>query len=65
MSLKDKLSNKFQSAKGKGKETAGSAVGNRDLEEKGKLDQKKAGLKDAGENVKDAASHVKDAVTGS
>jgi uncharacterized protein YjbJ (UPF0337 family) len=63
MSTKDRASNKVQDAKGKVKETVGSAVGNKDLEEKGKLDQIKAGLKDAGEDLKDAAEHVKDAVT--
>jgi uncharacterized protein YjbJ (UPF0337 family) len=39
-------------------------LGNKDLETKGKTDQAKAGLKDAGEKVKDAASNVKDAVQG-
>jgi uncharacterized protein YjbJ (UPF0337 family) len=52
----------MQDAKGKVKETVGSAVGNKDLEGKGKVDQIKAGLKDAGEDVKDAVAHVKDAV---
>jgi uncharacterized protein YjbJ (UPF0337 family) len=62
MSTKNRASNKAQDAKGKIKETVGSAVGNKDLESKGKLDQIKAGLKDAGEDVKDAVEHAKDAI---
>jgi uncharacterized protein YjbJ (UPF0337 family) len=61
MGTKDRASNKLQDAKGKAKETVGSAVGNKALENKGKTDQAKAGLKDAGEDVKDAATKVKDA----
>ena len=63
MGTKDRASNKMQDAKGKVKETVGSAVGNKDLENKGKTDQAKAGLKDSGEDLKDAAHKVKDAVT--
>jgi uncharacterized protein YjbJ (UPF0337 family) len=62
MGMKDKISNKLQDLKGRGKEAVGSAVGNKDLATKGKVDQTKAGLKDAGENVKDAASNVTDAL---
>jgi uncharacterized protein YjbJ (UPF0337 family) len=47
---KEKTSNQRQDAKGKVKETVGSAVGNKELENKGKADQAKAGLKDAGED---------------
>jgi uncharacterized protein YjbJ (UPF0337 family) len=64
MSTKDRASNKVQTFKGKGKEAVGSAVGNQDLEDQGKLDQTKAGLKDAGEDAKDAVGHVKDALKG-
>src|SRR5580658_9130571 len=39
MGLKDKLSNKLQDLKGRGKEAVGSAVGNKDLATKGKVDQ--------------------------
>jgi uncharacterized protein YjbJ (UPF0337 family) len=63
MGTRDRASNKLQDSKGKVKETVGSAVGNKDLKNKGKTDQAKAGLKDAGEDVKDAANKVKDAVT--
>jgi uncharacterized protein YjbJ (UPF0337 family) len=45
MSTRDKAANKVQDAKGKVKEAVGSAVGNRDLENKGKIDQGKAGLR--------------------
>ena len=65
MGMKDKASNKLQHLKGMGKEALGSAVGNKDLERKGKVDQTKSGLKDAGENIKSATSDVKDALKGS
>ena len=64
MSTKDKASNTAEDVKGKIKETVGSAVGNKDLESKGKLDQVKSEFKDAGEDLKDAAGHVKDAIKG-
>ncbi len=63
MGDKDKLSNEAQDLKGKAKETIGSVTDNEDLESKGKTDQAKAGMKDAGEKVKDAASDVKDTFT--
>jgi uncharacterized protein YjbJ (UPF0337 family) len=64
MSTKDRASNKAQDTKGKVKETVGSMVGNKELENEGKADQIKAGFKDAGEDIKDAVEHVKDAVKG-
>jgi len=45
------------------KEAAGSITGNRDLKNKGKTDQAKAGMKNTGEDLKDAAHKMKDAVT--
>jgi uncharacterized protein YjbJ (UPF0337 family) len=63
MGTKDRASNRAQDAKGRVKEAAGSAVGNDDLKNKGKTDQAKAGMKNAGEDVKDAAHKVKDAAT--
>ena len=63
MGTKDKASNRAQDAKGRMKEAAGSITGNRDLKNKGKTDQAKAGMKDAGEDLKDAADKVKEAVT--
>ncbi|HEY7107592.1 MAG TPA: CsbD family protein [Acidimicrobiia bacterium] len=48
--------NASQSAKGKVKEAAGKASGNRKLEAKGKTDQVKASAKKAGEKIKDTFS---------
>ena len=64
MGTKNKTSNKAQDLKGRVKETVGSATGNEDLRTKGRADQTKSSLKDAGEKVKDAGSKVKDAVKG-
>jgi uncharacterized protein YjbJ (UPF0337 family) len=61
MSIRNKISNMLQDLKGRGKEAVGSTTGNKELENQGKADQTKAGLKDAGESVKDAVSNVKDA----
>ena len=54
MGATDKLKNKTQDAKGKMKEAAGKVSGDRDTERKGKVDQVKSDLKQAGEKVKDA-----------
>ena len=54
MSERDKLSNKAQEVKGSVKEKVGDATDNRDLQAKGKSDQSKGNLKQAGEKVKDA-----------
>jgi uncharacterized protein YjbJ (UPF0337 family) len=54
MSEQDKAKNTAQQVKGNIKEKVGSATGNEDLEAKGKTDQTKGNLKQAGENVKDA-----------
>ena len=63
MGTKDRASNRSQDAKGLAKEAAGSVTGNRDLKNKGKTDQAKAGMKNTGEDLKDAAHKVKGAVT--
>jgi len=63
MSTKDRASNRAQDAKGRVKEAAGRVTGNRDLKNKGKTDQAKAGAKNVGEDLKDAAHKVKKAVT--
>jgi len=57
MATTDKAKNTAQGAKGKVKEAAGKATGNDKLEAKGKVDQTKADLKQAGEKVKDAFKH--------
>ena len=54
MSTTDKAKNTAQRAKGKVKEAAGAITGNDELRSKGKVDQKKGDLKQAGEKVKDA-----------
>jgi uncharacterized protein YjbJ (UPF0337 family) len=63
MGLKDKAENKIDDVKGQGKESAGKATGDRDLEAEGKADQTGAKVKQAGEHVKDAAKDVKDGLT--
>ena len=50
---RNKARNAAQSAKGKVKEAAGKATGNRKLETKGKTDQGKANVKKTGEKIKD------------
>jgi len=64
MGMTNKVSNKLQDLRGKGKEAVGSVLGHRDLESKGKADQAKAAVKDAGEHLKDRAKTVRDAVKG-
>jgi uncharacterized protein YjbJ (UPF0337 family) len=54
MGTKSKASNKAQNLKGVVEEQVGSATGNEDLQAKGKTNQMKSSLKDAGEKVRDA-----------
>ena len=54
MSSGDKISNKIDELAGKGKEAAGKATHDPDLEAEGKVDQATSNLKQAGEKVKDA-----------
>ena len=63
MGTKDRASNAAQDTKGRVKEAAGNITGNDDLKNKGKVDQAKAELKNAGEDLKDAAGKVKDTLT--
>ncbi|TFV63031.1 CsbD family protein [Geodermatophilus sp. DF01-2] len=53
MSGMDKMKNKAEELSGKGKETAGNATGDRDLQAEGQADQASGNLKQAGEKVKD------------
>ena len=53
MSSEDEISNKIDELAGKGKEVAGRATGNPDLEAEGKAEQATSNLKQAGEKVKD------------
>ncbi len=54
MAATDKAKNVGQRVKGKAKEAAGTATGNDRLRAKGKSDQVKSNVKQAGEKVKDA-----------
>ena len=54
MAAADKAKNTAQRVKGKVKEAAGAATGDNQLRRKGKNDQTKGNLKQAGEKVKDA-----------
>ena len=54
MSGTDKAKNKIQELAGNAKEAVGKVTGDKSTENKGKADQTKANLKDAGEKVKDA-----------
>jgi uncharacterized protein YjbJ (UPF0337 family) len=54
MSDSDKMDNKAQELKGKGKEKLGDALGNEQMQAEGKSDQTKGNLKQAAEKVKDA-----------
>ncbi|HYG92573.1 MAG TPA: CsbD family protein [Nocardioides sp.] len=54
MGEQDKLKNTGEEKLGEAKQALGKASGNEDLENEGKADQMKGGLKQAGEKVKDA-----------
>lgn len=54
MGIGDKISNASEEATGKGKEAAGDATGNEQMQAEGKTDQGKANAKQGGEKVKDA-----------
>jgi uncharacterized protein YjbJ (UPF0337 family) len=60
--LDDKAKHTAQDLKGRAKETAGAATGNRDLKAEGKDDQGQAKGKESGRHVKEAAQDAKDAV---
>lgn len=57
MSTADKMKNTGENIEGKAKEAVGRATGDRSTEEKGRGEQVKSDLKNAGENVKDAFKH--------
>ncbi|MEV3920005.1 CsbD family protein [Actinomadura coerulea] len=62
MGFLDKLKNKTQQAKGRGKEEAGRQSGDPNLEAEGKGDRATGGAKQVGEKAKDAAKEAKRAV---
>jgi uncharacterized protein YjbJ (UPF0337 family) len=53
MGTDDKIENKAEELKGKGKESVGEATGDEQLQAEGETDQAKGNLKQAGEKVKD------------
>ena len=61
MSFTDKVRNKAQELKGKGKEKFGDATDDERLQGEGQADQAAANTKQAGEHVKDAGRDVRDA----
>ncbi|MCA1707179.1 MAG: CsbD family protein [Actinobacteria bacterium] len=58
MGIEDKISNKVEQLKGKGKEATGRATDDKRLEDEGKADQGKANIKQAGEKIKEAAKNI-------
>jgi uncharacterized protein YjbJ (UPF0337 family) len=52
MGMGDEISNKAEELKGKGKEAAGKATDDKELEAEGHADQVKGNLKQAGEKIK-------------
>jgi uncharacterized protein YjbJ (UPF0337 family) len=53
MGMGDKISNKSEELKGKGKEEVGKATDDKELEAEGHTDQAKTNMKQAGEKIKD------------
>lgn len=61
MGFLDKLRNRFQMAKGRGKAKAGRATGDPYLEARGQGERASGATKQVGEQVKDAGKNVRDA----
>lgn len=57
MSATDKAKNKVEDVQGKAKQGLGKAMGDTEVETKGRAKQAKSDVKDAGEKVKDATKH--------
>jgi uncharacterized protein YjbJ (UPF0337 family) len=57
----DKLKNRFQMGKGRGKEKLGRAAGDPYLESKGQGERISGAAKQVGEQVKDSGKNVRDA----
>ena len=53
MSAEDKIKNKTEELTGKGKEAAGNATGDQELQAEGQADQASGNIKQAGEKIKD------------
>jgi uncharacterized protein YjbJ (UPF0337 family) len=61
MGFMDKMKNRFQMGKGRGKAKAGQATGDPYLEAKGQGERVSGAAKQVGEQSKDAAKNVRDA----
>ena len=53
MSAEDKIRNKVEELRGKGKEAVGRATNDPDLEAEGKAEQTRGNIKQVGEKIKD------------
>lgn len=60
MGFMDKLKNKFQMGKGRGKQATGRAAGDPYLEAEGQKERMEGGAKQVGEQVKDTGKTVRD-----
>jgi uncharacterized protein YjbJ (UPF0337 family) len=60
MSLIDKIKNKLQMSKGRGKEGLGRATDDPYLKSEGRGDRAAGGAKQAGERIKDAGKNIRD-----
>ena len=58
MTMGDKIKHAGEEAVGKAKEATGKVTGNEDLEARGRAEQAKADVKQAGDSAKDAAKDV-------
>ncbi len=56
MSATDKTNNKIDEVKGRAKQTVGAATGDESERREGKVEEKTANLKQAGEKLKDAVT---------
>ncbi|HEY2578835.1 MAG TPA: CsbD family protein [Streptosporangiaceae bacterium] len=61
MGFMDKLKNRFQMGKGRGKRDLGRATGDPYLEAEGQRERTSGAAKQVGEQVKDAGKNVRDA----
>lgn len=61
MGFMDKLRNKFMMGRGRAKQDAGRAMGDRRMEAEGQGERIHGGTRQVGEHVKDAGKNVKDA----
>jgi uncharacterized protein YjbJ (UPF0337 family) len=59
MSLMDKIKNKLQMGKGRGKEEYGRATRDPYIEAKGRGERAQGGMKQAGEHIKDVGKNIR------